>query len=540
MTSIVNKAYYKPFLLVILSLFFYIGLGHVHLFDWDEINFAESAREMIVSGDYMKVQIDFKPFWEKPPLFFWLQVLSMKIFGINEFAARLPNALIGSLYLLTLYFLGKKHRSESFGLLWALVFFGSLLPHLYFKSGIIDPVFNFFIFLSVFHLYQAVENEDKSYLLTFWAGIFSGLSFLTKGPVGLLIVLLVVGSYVILNRFQYFPKIKQIINFVLGFLGIVSLWLSVEFWQNGVDNMLKFIQYQIELFTHPVATHGQPFYYHFVVVFLGCFPISILALPRLFSRSNAYENLRLWMQILFWTVMILFSITTTKIVHYSSMSYLPLSYLAADYLYNLKTKKEIRFRYVSLLLLFFGALWAILFVALPVLINNPQLLLPYLGDPFAKQALLSGPHVSSWSFIAVLFWIVGLTMSFIYFKKDKVLQGVLSMSIGLALTLLSIQLLVLPKIEAMTQGTHISFLKSVQNEDVYISSYGFKSYAPYFYGRVGPTKHPKALDMRWLIEGEIDKPVYLIANKPDTELSRNSAFKMVKANGGFYIYRREK
>ena len=44
-------------------------LGKVHLFDWDEINFAESAREMIVTGNYSRVMIDYQPFWEKPPLF---------------------------------------------------------------------------------------------------------------------------------------------------------------------------------------------------------------------------------------------------------------------------------------------------------------------------------------------------------------------------------------------------------------------------------------------------------------------------------------
>src|SRR4030042_1849068 len=70
-------------------------IGGVHLFDWDEINFAESAREMIVTGDYLTVRIDFLPFWEKPPLFIWMQVLSMKLFGINEFAARFPNAICG-------------------------------------------------------------------------------------------------------------------------------------------------------------------------------------------------------------------------------------------------------------------------------------------------------------------------------------------------------------------------------------------------------------------------------------------------------------
>ena len=60
--------------IIILSgiIFFIPFLGKVHLFDWDEINFAESAREMIVTGNYHRVQINFQPFWEKPPLFFWL------------------------------------------------------------------------------------------------------------------------------------------------------------------------------------------------------------------------------------------------------------------------------------------------------------------------------------------------------------------------------------------------------------------------------------------------------------------------------------
>ncbi|MGL5888758.1 MAG: ArnT family glycosyltransferase, partial [Bacteroidia bacterium] len=68
-------------------------LGYAQLFDWDEINFAECAREMMVTGDYTTVQINFEPFWEKPPLFIWMQVLCMKVFGVNEFAARLPNAI---------------------------------------------------------------------------------------------------------------------------------------------------------------------------------------------------------------------------------------------------------------------------------------------------------------------------------------------------------------------------------------------------------------------------------------------------------------
>ena len=59
-------------------------LGQVHLFDWDEINFAEAAREMIVTGDWLNVQINYEPFWEKPPLFIWLQACSKKILSELE------------------------------------------------------------------------------------------------------------------------------------------------------------------------------------------------------------------------------------------------------------------------------------------------------------------------------------------------------------------------------------------------------------------------------------------------------------------------
>ena len=134
-------------IIVVGGLLFFPFLGNVALFDWDEINFAEIAREMIVSGDYLNVQINFQPFWEKPPLFIWMQVLSMKLFGINEFAARFPNAICGIITLIVLYEMGRKLFNARLGMIWALVYAGSILPFFYFKSGIIDPWFNLFIFL---------------------------------------------------------------------------------------------------------------------------------------------------------------------------------------------------------------------------------------------------------------------------------------------------------------------------------------------------------------------------------------------------------
>ena len=146
--------YFLVFLLA--SAFFLPFLGNVHLFDWDEINFAECSREMILTENYLNPQINFAPFWEKPPLFLWLQSLSMHLFGVNEYAARFPNAVCGISTLIVIYHLGKTLYNPAFGWLWVMAYFGSILPHLYFKSGIIDPFFNLFIFLSVVFL---IESE---------------------------------------------------------------------------------------------------------------------------------------------------------------------------------------------------------------------------------------------------------------------------------------------------------------------------------------------------------------------------------------------
>lgn len=341
-----NKKLY-PWLILISALFFFIPfLGSVHLFDWDEINFAESAREMLVTGNFSRVQIDFHPFWEKPPLFFWMQALSMKLFGINEFAARFPNAVIGVFTLLTFYFLGKKLYDEKFGLIWSLAYLGSFLPHIYFKSGIIDPFFNFFIFLGIVFLAKSISKtgEREGFIYALFAGISLGLATLTKGPVGLLIAGLSVLVYWITLKFKKISNWKNILIFAVTCLIIASLWFGLEMIHNGFWFIKEFIKYQADLFLKPGAGHSGPIYYHFLIVFLGCFPISVLALPAFFRKKpdslDERTNFRKWMLILFWVVMILFTIVKTKIVHYSSLAYFPLSFLAATYIYEMVNEKQ--------------------------------------------------------------------------------------------------------------------------------------------------------------------------------------------------------
>ena len=233
-------------------------LGAVRLFDWDEINFAECAREMVVTGDYMHVQIDYRLFHEKPPLFIWAQALSMNAFGINEFAARLPNAIVGMISMLVLFSIGSRLHSERFGWLWVLAYAGSLLPHFYFRSGIIDPMFNLFIFLSVLWMIKSLEGattRDASI-----AGVFAACAVMTKGPVGygLVMVTTAVAWFFLRKRFPL-PWRQVIVSSIVAIVLGSSLWFLIDYIQNGPFFVEQNIAYQIRLLTTGDAGHEQPY-----------------------------------------------------------------------------------------------------------------------------------------------------------------------------------------------------------------------------------------------------------------------------------------
>ena len=535
----IDEKYY-PFLIALLGILFFLPfLGKTHLFDWDEINFAESAREMLVTGDYFRVRVGFLPFWEKPPFFFWLQAASMKLFGINEFAARLPNAIFGIITLVTIYFIGKKEKDSRFGLIWALLFFGSILPHMYFKSGIIDPVFNYFIFTAIYFLMLALQREDNKLRNSAISGALIGLAIITKGPVGFLLLLLTFLVIIVIERFKVWPRVKDVLLFALVAFVVTFAWYGAEMIENGPWFLVEFIKYQVELFSQPVAGHEQPIYYHFVVVFLGCFPMSVFALGS-FNKAIVKTNLLAkWMMVLFWVVMILFTIVTTKIVHYSSMAYLPLSYLAAVYIERKLLNKQPLPKGIVWTYLALGVVFGVLLTALPLVVYFIDAIKPYINDPFAVAGLMKPVAWSGYEFLIGLFFIAIVMVSAIGLFKNRVIKSISIMGFGVGLTLLLYSIFVLPKIEQHTQGSLIDFLESKQGEDVYVTTSGFHSYAPYFYFRQPNNNLEKRADKQWLITGTIDKPVYIISKITDTYLPTRPDLKLIKEEGGYRFYLRK-
>ncbi len=553
--KLLSKDYpYHVLLLIVAGAFFFIPfLWSAHLFDWDEINFAESAREMLLTNNYTQVQINFKPFWEKPPFFFWLQALAMKVFGVNEFAARLPNALFGILTLVVFYKIGKKMYDGRFGFLWAISYLGSLLPHLYFKSAIIDPVFNFFIFLSIYFLFQTVQHyqqaKDKRFAL--FAGIFAGLAILTKGPVGLLLIGLTIGIFWMMQRFKAICSKLSILIFVAAMVIVSSAWYGLEVIKNGWWFFETFIKYQIRLLTTADAGHAQPFYYHFLVVFIGCFPMSAFALKSLFKAEpnddSSQIKFRKIMLYLFWVVMIVFTIVKTKIVHYSSMAYFPLSFLSAYTLYYFLEKNQKPQRYVFFLLCLLGGIFSLILIGLPIFAYFKTAFYPYIKDPFAVMSLSTDVHWGGWEFLIGLVYLLMLAVGIWKLYKMQLASGIISLFFAAAFCLWGYLAIIVPKVEAYSQRPAISFYEGLKGKDVYVSPLWFTSYAHYFYFQIPFYSKTEVynekgqINVDWLLNGAIDKPAYFVikAKRMEDLQKEHPNVHLVEVKGGFALYRRD-
>ncbi len=520
-----SRLFHQVAIVVFAILLFIPGLGSVHLFDWDEINFAESAREMLATGDFLTVRVNFEPFWEKPPLFIWMQAASMKIFGVNEFAARFPNVIAGIVTLLVLFNIGRKLKDTRFGYIWVMVYAGSLLPFFYFKSGIIDPWFNLFIFLGTyfFVLFTNPENKGNKYLQVATSGLFLGLAILTKGPVGFLIFLLTFGVYLIFKKFRISYTWKQVLLFfaVLGLVG--STWFILQIIHGNYTIIQDFIVYQIRLFQTKDAGHGGFLLYHFVIVLMGVFPASILALPAFSVKAIKTEtnpstkHFYQWMMILFWVVIVLFTIVKTKIVHYSSMTYFPLSFIAAWYVDKLLSK-QLKFpEYLKFLLVALAVIYGLAVTAITLFDKFKQSLFPYVKDEFALGNMQA---TSTWYGFEPVFGILLIVTTVLFIVKTNKavkLTGFHYLFGGSLFFIFSTMLFVVPQVEKYSQVAAIEFYQSKVGEDCYIYP-TFKSYAHYFYSDRQPANN--CANDTLLKRGVIDKPCYFVVKNTEKKMNK--------------------
>jgi 4-amino-4-deoxy-L-arabinose transferase-like glycosyltransferase len=505
---------YQIFIVAIASFLFIPFIGRVHLFDWDEINFAESAREMILTHDYLTVRAFFQPFWEKPPLFIWLQVISMKLFGINEFAARFPNAICGIITLLVIYNIGRKLYKERFGIIWVMSYAGSLLPFFYFKTGIIDPWFNLFIFLGIYFWIETINSGflRKELFRAFLSALFIGLAILTKGPVALIVFILVLFILYILNGFKLEVNWKSILLFTISLCLIGGFWFILQILTGNYKLMLEFLIYQIRLFKTEDAGHGGFPLYHFIILLVGVFPASIFAIQghKFMSKKDGRKVFHTSMIVLLWVVLVLFSIVKTKIIHYSSLTYFPLTFLAA-YSVKLILEGKMRFRlWQKIMYVIIGSILALTTFLLPVFSRYKQLLIDkgFFTDIFVIGNLHADPGWGPAIALIGLLPLGGIVLVIFIIKNIKLQLELISL-FSLVFIFLAL-FFVTPGAEKISQNASIEFIKDKGKENAYVYSF-FKSYAPPFYSNQQVPVDDRVFDRSWLVDGNIDKDVYFVA-----------------------------
>lgn len=272
-----KETYYIIVLLILSFVFFFFKLWSFSLFDVDEPRYAEAAREMIESNNWITPYFNYVVRFDKPVLFYWLIAVSYKVFGISEFAARFPSALMATLIVFAIFFFGKKHIDAKFGFICSLIILTSIQVIGLARMSITDMTLSAFItfmLLSGFTAAHALEPQKKFWWYAFY--IFMALGMLTKGPIVPAIAVIVLGPYFILTgKFVEVFKTCQLLKGSLLFLLIAAPWYILVIMENGQPYIDQFfLKDNLQRFVGTVSGHSAPFYFFFIVILVGFLPWS--------------------------------------------------------------------------------------------------------------------------------------------------------------------------------------------------------------------------------------------------------------------------
>jgi len=414
-------------LILFCYLFLYLNLGAYRLIDVDETRYVNIARGMFANGDFITPYLNFEPFLEKPPLFFWLIVLSYKILGsTGEFASRLPGAVLCTLMVFGTYFFGKKAiGSKIFGLVSALILLSSIWTGLFSRLAIMDIGFTALtagcIYCAVITLFN-VEEKNKKY---FWylSYLFMGLSVLQKGLIGIIIpALVIVLTFLALKKGKEIVKPVNIIPGVIIALLVALPWHILAYKANGgvfIDNYI--IKHHFARFLNSATgfNRKQPFLFYIPVLLIGFIPwiftfISALvrgiksmikdfratkSFRQIFSGDTNDRKLLIFASIYMLTVLIFFSISSTKLPTYILPAFPALALITGYYWWGYitddKFQKGIKIASITgaIILIIIG-LGGALFLNLPFL--SPKVL------SFAQSADSFRMLMSSWVIVLSL------------------------------------------------------------------------------------------------------------------------------------------
>ena len=305
-------------LIAFLGLVIYLlGNGATSLWDRDEPRFAEAAREMVVTGDYVVPHFHGEVRFDKPPLIYWLMAGAYRLCGVGSFGARLPSAVAGALSLVLVALIGRRLIDAGAGLRAAVVLGLCMQFVVEAKVATTDAVLLCAILTAQLALLRSWQWEGGwGNTLLAWGAVALGI--LAKGPVAPMVVGV---TAVALKLFggRKWPWRPAPLAVGLGFalLLVVPWGVAVQLATDGEFLRVAFGHHVVERSTHALEGHKGPIWYYLTALPVSFFPWGFLGYGVLFElyrrRDQAAARfLATW----FVPPFLIFSITATKLPHY--------------------------------------------------------------------------------------------------------------------------------------------------------------------------------------------------------------------------------
>ena len=265
----------KILLLVIIYALLWFGtLNYRHLIPSDEGRYAEIAREMLVTGDWITPRYNGYKYFEKPPLQAWATAAAFQVFGIGDWQARLWTALTGFLTILLVGFTGARIFNARAGWLAAVVLASSPMWIISGHFNSLDMGLSSFLVAALCSLLLAQTSQNKNNCRNWmWAcWTFMALATLSKGVIGAAIPAMVFIAYSITAwDWKIWTRLRLFSGSIL-FLVITAPWFVLVAQRNPEFLEFFFIHEHLQRFTQDAHSRTGPIYYFVPLLLIGMLP----------------------------------------------------------------------------------------------------------------------------------------------------------------------------------------------------------------------------------------------------------------------------
>lgn len=285
---------YAPILiLAVSSVAFFLGLGTLGLLGPDEPRYAEVAREMFVSGDYISTRLCGCLWFEKPALLYWLSAAGYHLFGVTEFAARVATATAAIGTALIVYVALKGFGQAREGLCSAIMLATSGIFIAYARVATPDMVLTTAITASLLSAYYSLQKTGlRKTAFTALAFGFMALAVLAKGLVGVVLVIAIFGVYLFLAGDLRRLRIRDLAIGVLVFLIVAGSWYGPVMQRHGWQFVEEFfIRHHFQRYTSNEFGHPQPIYFFPIVAMAGIAPWTFFLIPAA-TRLRSFSQIK--------------------------------------------------------------------------------------------------------------------------------------------------------------------------------------------------------------------------------------------------------